>query len=142
MPNLLPLTLCVIFIALGLWHFYWAMGGSFGKSSAIPKINGRPAFTPKAFAAALIGTALLFAAVLVGACSRLFESHVPVDILACSTYALSSVLFLRAVGDFSLVGFSKRVRGSSFARLDTLVYSPLCLALSIGVFLVGRSYGF
>jgi hypothetical protein len=142
MPNLLPLTLCIIFIALGLWHFYWAMGGSFGKNAAIPEINGRPAFTPKAFATALIGTALLFDAVLVAACSRLFESHVPGDILVFFSYALSSVLFLRAVGDFRLVGFSKRVRGSTFARFDTLLYSPLCLALSVGVFLVGRGYGF
>ena len=139
---ILPVTLCIIFITLGLWHFYWAMGGSLGRNAAIPEIDGRPAFTPRALATAFIGTALLFAAGLVGACSRLFVSHVPGNILVWFCYALAFVLFLRAVGDFRLVGFFKRVRGSSFARFDTLLYSPLCLALSAGVFLVGRGYDF
>ena len=39
----------------------------------------------------------------------------------------------RAIGDFKYVGFFKRVRGSKFARMDTLVYSPLCLLLALGV---------
>jgi hypothetical protein len=30
------------------------------------------------------------------------------------------------------------VRDSEFARLDTLLYSPLCLLLAVGVALVGR----
>lgn len=138
----LSVILCIIFITLGLWHFYWAIGGSLGRNAAIPEINGRPAFTPKALLTALIGIALFFAAGLVGACSRLFLSHVPGDILVRLCYALAFVLFLRSVGDFRLVGFFKRVRGSSFARLDTLLYSPLCLALSVGVFLVCRGYDF
>ena len=138
----LSVTLCIIFITLGLWHFYWAIGGSLGRNAAIPEIDGRPAFTPKALVTVLIGVALLFSAGLIGACSRLFVSHVPGDILVRFCYALAFVLFLRAVGDFRLVGFFKRVRGSSFARFDTLLYSPLCLALSAGVFLVGRGYDF
>jgi hypothetical protein len=46
------------------------------------------------------------------------------------------LLFLRAIGDFHLIGFFKRVRGTRFASLDTAVYSPLCLALALGVFVV------
>jgi hypothetical protein len=45
------------------------------------------------------------------------------------------------VGDFRLVGFFKRVRGNAFARLDTLVYAPLCLVLAVGVFYVAVSHG-
>ena len=44
----------------------------------------------------------------------------------------------RAIGEFRYVGFFKRVVGSRFATLDTFVYSPLCLALAIGVALVAR----
>ena len=45
---------------------------------------------------------------------------------------------LRAIGDFRYVGFFKRVRDSSFARLDTLAYSPLCAGLAV---LIGISAG-
>jgi hypothetical protein len=40
------------------------------------------------------------------------------------------VFLVRAVGEFKLVGFFKRVRGTSFARWDTWLFSPLCLGIS------------
>ncbi len=44
---------------------------------------------------------------------------------------LTAVIFLlRAIGDFRYVGVFKRHRESSFAKLDTLLYSPLCLLLA------------
>jgi hypothetical protein len=46
---------------------------------------------------------------------------------------LAAGLLARTVGDFKYVGLFKRVRGTPFARLDTLLYSPLCLLLSLGV---------
>jgi hypothetical protein len=49
------------------------------------------------------------------------------------SYALALGLLARAMGDFNYVGFFKRVRGTRFARMDTLLYSPLCLALAVGV---------
>jgi hypothetical protein len=52
------------------------------------------------------------------------------------SYGLALGLLARAVGDFKYVGFSKRVRGTPFARLDTWIYSPLCLLLALGVALV------
>ena len=40
------------------------------------------------------------------------------------------VAFLaRAIGDFRLVGFTKRVRGTRFAELDTRLLSPLCVCI-------------
>ena len=56
-------------------------------------------------------------------------------------YGLALGLLARAIGEFNYVGFFKRVRGSRFARLDTLVYSPLCLLLAIGVALVALHAG-
>jgi hypothetical protein len=46
--------------------------------------------------------------------------------------AMAGAFGLRAVGEFRLVGFFKRVKGTRFARMDTLVYSPLCALLSLG----------
>ncbi|WP_205190355.1 DUF3995 domain-containing protein, partial [Burkholderia sp. LMG 13014] len=47
--------------------------------------------------------------------------------------ALALIFAVRAVGDFRYVGFFKRIRGSRFARMDTLYYSPLCAALSLSI---------
>jgi len=50
--------------------------------------------------------------------------------------AVALVMFARAIGDSELVGFFKKVGGSRFARLDTLLYSPLCLVLGAGLLVV------
>jgi hypothetical protein len=46
---------------------------------------------------------------------------------------LGAVFVLRAIGERKLVGFFKRVRGTAFARWDTWLFSPLCLALGVSV---------
>jgi hypothetical protein len=50
--------------------------------------------------------------------------------------AIALLMFARAIGDSNLVGFFKEVKGSRFARLDTWVYSPLCLVLGAGLLAV------
>ena len=42
-------------------------------------------------------------------------------------------MLARAIGEFRLVGFFKTVKGSLFARMDTLFFSPLCVLLSLGL---------
>jgi len=110
-------TTAAIFACLGLLHFYWAIAGVNANSAAIPQVDGVPAFRPSRAATAAVGLVLIGTAAIV-----LMQAKLPLAIAA-------AVLLLRAIGDFRLVGFFKRVRGSQFARMDTLLYSPLCLAL-------------
>jgi Protein of unknown function (DUF3995) len=116
-----------VFAFLGLLHFYWALKGVSGNSAAIPQVNGAPAFRPTKAATAAVGLALLATAAIV---------LLQVQLLIAGAAA---VLMLRAIGDFRLVGFFKRVRGSRFARLDTLLYSPLCLALGAALAVLAAS---
>jgi hypothetical protein len=51
-------------------------------------------------------------------------------------FALALIFSARAIGEFRLVGFFKRVHGSAFARLDSLVFSPLCLLLAVAIFIL------
>ena len=47
------------------------------------------------------------------------------------------LLFLmRAVGDFKYVGFFKSIRETSFAKMDSRFFSPLCLLISTISFLI------
>jgi fatty acid desaturase len=113
---LAPIT-AAVFAFLALLHFYWAARGVDANSAAIPQVDGKPAFKPTKAATAAVGLVLLATSAIV---------LLQVQPLIAGAAA---VLVLRAIGDFRLVGFFKRVRGSRFARLDTLLYSPLCLVL-------------
>lgn len=80
---------------------------------------------------------LLFAG-LVAATAGILPLGFPPVALFWLSYALAVGLLARAVGEFKYLGFFKRVRGTKFATLDTLVYSPLCLLLAVGVAVVAR----
>jgi len=118
-------------------HVYWALGGRRGAAAAVPEIPGegggavRPAFRPGRPGTLLVATALLIAADLLAVRAGILESALPAWLprLACAVMAL--VFAARAVGEFRYLGFTKRVRGTRFAKLDTLFYSPLCLLLAV-----------
>jgi len=140
MSDILAAVIVAIFIVLALAHVYWALGGRIAWLAAIPEVGGRPTFTPSAAATVLVAIALLACAGLVAGTAGILAVPLSPSVLNWLSFALALALLLRAVGDFRLVGFFKRVRGTSFARLDTLVYSPLCAALSLGVFIVASRH--
>ena len=81
-----------------------------------------------------VAAALACAAAIVLTRAALWRaSPIPERIAYWGTWALVVVFLGRALGDFRLVGFTKRVRGTAFARWDTLLYSPLCTALGLGL---------
>jgi len=140
MNNLLAIAIVAVFVVLALAHVYWAFGGRITWLAVVPEVKGRPAFTPSALATFVVAGALFACAGLIAATAGVLVVPVSPSVLTWLTFALALVLLLRAVGDFRLVGFFKRVRGTNFARLDTAVYSPLCLALSLGVFIVALGH--
>lgn len=133
---MLAFALAVVFSLLALLHFYWAAGGRAGWQGGVPEVDGRPAFTPSTAATVAVAVALLLCAALVAGAGGLAPLPLPAVLTRWLSFALALVLLARAIGDFRLVGFFKRVRGSRFARLDSTFYSPLCLGLAAGVFLV------
>ena len=121
-----------IFVILGLWHLYWAAGGKLAHGAAIPtRQDGSPLFRPSAAGTAL-GTALLACAALVAFNAGLLPAIGAARWTRWAGAALALGLLVRAIGDFGYVGFFKRKGGNPFARLDTRVYSPLCLLLAAG----------
>ncbi|MDD1620317.1 MAG: DUF3995 domain-containing protein [Methylococcaceae bacterium] len=129
--------LIAVFLGLSLLHFYWLLGGRLGLNAAIPEIDGKSAFLPSTTATLVVAIGLGLCASLIAATAGVLTPPLPYSVLVWLTRALALVLLLRAIGDFRLIGFFKRIRGSRFARLDTVVYSPLCLVLAIAVAMVG-----
>lgn len=133
MRSLLPILLVAAFALLSLLHVYWACGGTWGKAVAVPEWKGRAAFTPSRFATALVAIGLADCSALVAALAGWLPLPVGPGPLTALGYAVALLFLARAIGDFRLVGFFKRLRGTRFATLDTRFYSPLCLGLSLGV---------
>jgi hypothetical protein len=138
--RLLAAGVSLVFVVLALWHFRAAGGPVSG--SAVPSVDAKPLFVPSARATVAVGVVLLLFAVLVAATGGLVPLGLPTRLLSWASLALSLGLLARAIGEFRYVGFFKRVRNSRFARMDTLVYSPLCLALAVGVAVVAEHNGF
>jgi uncharacterized protein DUF3995 len=116
---------------LGALHVFWALGGRLGYVSAIPEVNGQRAFTPSAAAAFAVAAGLFVASFLVLGRAGVFNSILPAALFKWPVFIMGLVFLVRAVGEFRLVGFFKRVRGTSFARWDTWLFSPLCLGISL-----------
>jgi len=115
-----------ILAAIGLIHVYWAAGGKLGKGAGIPTENGKPVLRPSPLATAVVAVGLFGMAALLGV--RI--GGIEVKFVRVGLWLMAAIFLVRAVGDFRYVGFMKRVRAGPFARLDTLVYSPLCLLLA------------
>ncbi|RQR65828.1 DUF3995 domain-containing protein [Burkholderia sp. Bp9126] len=117
---------------LALVHLYWACGGRLGKRAAIPERDGEPVLRPSRAGTFAVAVALAVSACVVAARAGWLPAPHS-GALAAGTIVLALIFAVRAVGDFRYVGFFKRIRGSRFARLDTLCYSPLCAALSLSI---------
>jgi hypothetical protein len=130
------LVVAGVLASLAVLHLFWAAAGTSGRSPVLPEVAGRAAFAPGPGATVVVAALLLAAAALVTLRIHLWTLAVPAWVPAAGTHGVGAVLAARAVGDFRLVGLFKRVRGTRFARYDSLLYTPLCLALAAGCFAV------
>lgn len=128
-----------ILIALSLLHLYWMFGGRWGIAAAIPEVEDKPLFRPPPLVIFLVAASLFTAALLVLGRTDPGMSFLPPWLYRWGTWSLAAVLFLRAIGDFRIAGFFKRVTGTRFAQWDTWLFSPLCLALALMIARVARA---
>jgi hypothetical protein len=127
-----------ILLLLSAWHFYWVAGGTWGKAVAVPQQGERPLLRPSVAATLAVAILLAAAAAIVVSKLKTWEDPTINQLTRWGNLALASVFGLRALGDIRWVGFFKRVRGTPFANLDTWVYSPLCVFLSLGCLYTAR----
>lgn len=122
------LVLCAVFLVLCVVHVRWLFGvPSF--EGVVPTQDGKPVFHPSRSATLVVAVALLAAAV-VSVWHGAFPQVEPIWIPRLGVWVLAAVFALRAVGDFRYCGVFKRVRGTKFARNDSLFFSPLCVAIA------------
>lgn len=128
--QVLACILCLVFALLAALHLYWAAGGQLALPGAVPTVRDRRVFEPGALFAIGVATALAAAAIVSAERAGLLSLGLPGWLSRLGTWQLALTFAARAIGDFRYVGFFKRVRGTLFARRDSLVYSPLCVVIS------------
>lgn len=131
--------LIITFLIIALFHIYWGMSGPNPNSATLPQINGAPAFVPSRLAGFAVAVAFLIAAAVVAIFVGAVDTPISKQLLRWLLRLMSFIFLLRAIGDFRLVGFFKRIKESKFARLDTLYFSPLCVCMALGLFTIAEN---
>jgi hypothetical protein len=128
---LVPLLLAAVLVALSALHVFWAFGGRLATGTAIPEVEGRPAFRPSPAATLVVAAGLLLAAGIALSRGEVLWPSLPGSPAHWGAIAFGVVFVLRAIGEFRLVGFFKKVRDTPFARWDTRLFSPLSLSMGL-----------
>ena len=131
--NFVALIVASVLLFLSGLHVYWSFGGLWGSAAVVPtKANSNAQlFEPSPFATLVVALALLTAALVVLLRAEIFPLPLPSWTAQIGAWVIAAVFLLRATGDFRYVGFFKKVRNTAFARMDSRLYSPLCLALAL-----------
>ena len=125
--KLVGYTVAVIFIILCLLHAYWALGGIWAWDSVIPP----DLEYPSKLATWLVSFLLFLAMLIVLGKVGLWGKRFPRWAFKWGTWGVSTVFFMRSIGDFKYCGFFKKVTTTTFAHLDTWLFTPLCLLISL-----------
>ncbi len=135
---LIGLAVVLVLAALSLLHVFWGLGGRIGWVAALPEVERKPLFVPTQAQTFAVALGLALAALVVAGTAGMVSLPVSNGFLRGATYGIAAVFLLRAIGEFRHVGFFKRNRGTRFARLDTYIFSPLCVALAAGAWWVAQ----
>lgn len=129
---ILSILLSLILIGLGMIHFNWVIGGKFGFVESLPtKENGERILNPKKIDSAIVGIGLTAFGFFYLLKSGLIEFNLPESIMKYGSWIIPIIFLLRAIGEFKYVGFFKSVKKTDFGKLDTKLFSPLCLIIGL-----------
>jgi hypothetical protein len=129
---ILSILLTIIFITLGLIHFNWVFGGTFGFAASLPtKESGERVLNPKKIDSAIVGIGLVVFGIFYFLQTGLVEYELPAWVMTYGGWIIPIIFLLRAIGEFKYVGFFKSVKTTTFGKLDTKLFTPLCLLIAI-----------
>ncbi len=139
-----PVILIAVLVILAALHAWWGLGGRWpghDERSLVELVVGRtrsmrmPGFFPSMF----VAFALLAAAGLVAIQGKVTPEDLgaPVRWFVQAGFWMAGAVFaLRGLAGFIPPIFAY-ARGTPFARLNLLFYSPLCLLIASGFFVAG-----
>ncbi|MEL7342549.1 MAG: DUF3995 domain-containing protein [Bacteroidota bacterium] len=132
MNTLIAILLFSIFAILSLIHVYWAFGGSWAMEAVVPTRaqDQQLTFRPPFIATISVAIGLFMMGWISLAQADLWPLPFDWNWAHWGLIGIASIFALRAIGEFKYVGLFKRVKGTSFAKNDHRIYTPLCLLIS------------
>lgn len=107
------------------------IGGTFGFAESLPtKENGERVLNPKRIDSAIVGIGLATFGIFYLIKPELIAYTLPEWVLKYASWIIPIIFIIRAIGDFKYVGFFKSIKSTDFGKLDTKLFSPLCLLLA------------
>jgi hypothetical protein len=129
---IISLLLAVVFLAISILHIYWAFGGKWGFEIALPtNAEGVKVFQPGFISCVMVGIALLLFSLFYLRTGEWINISVPGWIENNLGWIIPLLFLLRAVGDFKYIGLFKKIKETSFGRMDTYLYSPLSFFIGL-----------
>ncbi|MDP1458243.1 DUF3995 domain-containing protein [Bacillus wiedmannii] len=128
------ISVCILFLVSFL-HVYWAFGGKWATNSVIPTKAGEKAFTPSVGMTLFIALLLSMAAIILLQQTNVVHFEVPNIIVQLGSWICMIVFFIRVIGEFHYFGIFKRKKDTYFAKMDTVLYIPLCAFVSLSFLL-------
>ena len=126
------ILLVFIFLIISILHFYWAFGGSWALNQVTPTtVEGRKIIEVTPLASMVVGIGLLAMAFYYYSEISSLGMNLPQRINVLIQWLIPFIFLARAIGDMKYVGFVKQVTDTDFGKLDSLIYSPLCLVISV-----------
>jgi len=138
MQTVLAAFISAVLFVIGGIHIYWLLGGRRGIPIAVPTKNhtDQPLFIPRPIGTAAVAILLFAGSAFILMFADIIPFIAPASLSSFAGWALAIVFLARAIGEFRADGFFKTIRNTHFARMDTYVYSPLCLVISSLTFLL------
>ncbi|BCM19986.1 DUF3995 domain-containing protein [Mesorhizobium sp. J8] len=131
-------AVCSAVLLLGAgFHIYWGLGGRIGADVSLPQHeDGGPAVKETAVGALAVGVVLALVLLLLLGFAGQIRLPLPHWQLKTAVLIWAAVFTVRALSWSRYFGLFKRVRNTRFARYDSLLYSPSCLLVGLGLFLL------
>jgi len=127
-----------LLIALTTIHLYWTLGGTVGLKYAFPNYK-----TSRNNTKSLNRINLFFITILLALMAFCFlvQTDIIFEVISENNMKwgnriIAIIFFARSIGNFTYLGFTKTIKHSLFAKLDTYLYSPLCLFVAVSTFII------
>jgi hypothetical protein len=133
--RLLSVAVSAVLFVLAALHVAWALRGRAPAVTVPMRTDGTPLFRPGRLVTLGVAAALALAGLIVLARVAANDGR----LVPSATWMLTIAFTARAVGDFRYVGLFKRQRSTPFARWDTRLFTPLCVAIAAAVAVLAAS---
>jgi len=127
-----------ILIAVGILNVYFLLGGKnsieyfFPTNSPFRKKHIKPKKVKLLFVSVALFIMAFFFVEQMAGFTKIFNA----DAFKWGNKIIAVIFVLRAFGNFTYLGFTKSFKKGTFAKLDTFLYSPVCLVIATLAYLL------